>query len=199
MFVPLLGTVSRATTALIQGGLLIIFVYFFGIPSIERFISNEVLIVTSEAYPGKIPLPAVTVVYNNASTNGWEALKKFCVESGDLRSCIQENTHSLSETVHAELGFDLRESLMAPQLWREDFTDPLFGRSYTLVYPHRRANNWRTDDINLHVNNSDGITRRIFIHDPDFFVLTSNPLTIPMTMLLVTPHSGRFYYSLALR
>ena len=88
---------------------------------------------------------------------------------------------------------------MASELWREDFTDPRFGRSYTLEYPHLRGSNWRTDDINLHINNSDGLPRRIFIHDPSYFVINVDPLAIPMTRILLTPRSGRVYYSLNVR
>ena len=178
-----------------QAGLLALFGYFFGLPAVSRYLSKEVLTVTTNSYPGKIPNPSVTVVIVNSS---WVGLEKACGDSENIKSCIVERTRSLPDTIHAELGQSA--SLMAPELWREDFTYPFYGRSYTLLYPNLRGNNWRTDDIVLHVNNSDGLTRRIFIHDPDFFVVTTNPLTLPISTLILTPSmSGRFYYSLALR
>ena len=176
-----------------------IFVFFFGIPSVERFIRKEVLTVTTKTYPEKILPPAVTVIAFNASDGGWEALEKVCGQARDIKFCIQENTRGLPEIVHAEMGSNLRKSLMASELWREDFTDPWSGRSFTFHYPHPMGNNWRTDDINLHVNISDGLNRRIFFHDPDFFVINVNPLALPMSMQTLAPRSGRVYYSLALR
>ena len=183
---------------LFQISLLVIFIFFFGIPSVERFIDKEVLTVTTETYPDKIPLPAVTVTTSDASDGGWEALEMVCVESKDIKSCIQENTRSLQDTGHAELGFTLRESLMAPQMWREDFTRSFYGRSYTLVYPHLRGINWKTDAINLHVNTSDNLTRRIYIHDPEYFLLNSNPQALPITRLTLAPRSGRVFFSFTL-
>ena len=153
MFSNLIGPISFALKMLFQVVLLFIFVYFFGIPSVKRYNSKEVLIVTTVIHPVKIHLPAVTVV---AAASGLETLEKNCGESEDLRACVEESSPSLSETIHAELGFSLRESLMAPDLWRVDFTGVVpYGQSYTLVYPHLRGDNWLSDNINLHVNTSD--------------------------------------------
>ena len=188
---------SFVTKMLFQVGLLSIFVYFFGIPSVERYASKEVLTVSSEIHSGKIPLPAVTIVaFKSDSLFDW---KKVCGGSEDLKSCIRENTRSPSETVHAELGFISRESLMAPNMWMEDFTMQPSGRSFTLLYPNLTGNNWKTDSINLHVNTSDGLTRRFFIHDPEFFVFNINPLGLANNMITHLPRSGRVWYDIALR
>ena len=193
MFSHITSPFTFATKMIFQVGLLVLFVQFFGIPIVERYTRKEVLTVISKNHLEKIPVPSVTVV-----TNGFD-WEKVCGDSEDIRACIEENTHSLTDTIHAELGFNMRESLMAPELWREDFTDPMYGRSYTLLYPHVRGNNWRRDYINLHVNASDGLIRKVFIHDPDLFVININPLTLPVKKLTLTPRSGRVYYSLALR
>ena len=120
------------TKVIFQMFLLFIFLYFFGVPSLQRYMSGEVLSVTTETYTNKTFLPAVTVSAFNASASSsdWEGV---CAQSDDLGACIREKTRSLPQTVHAELGFDLRESLEG--YWREDFTP----RSYTLVYPQLRA------------------------------------------------------------
>jgi hypothetical protein len=101
--------------------------------------------------------------------------------------------------VFADLGLELKQSLMTPDLWIEDFTDPWYGRSYTLKYQESRGNNWRIDNINLYVNNSDGLTRQIFFHDPDYFILNENPLALPITLQIITSStSGRFFFSVSL-
>jgi hypothetical protein len=75
--------------------------------------------------------------------------------------------------------------------------------SYTLKSQKPRGNNWKIDDINLNVNTSDGLDRRIFFHDPDYFIISFNPVTkkpaLPLTVQTIqSSTSGRFYYSVAL-
>ena len=200
MFNHFKGPLSLVTKMLFQVALLIIFIYFFGIPSVKRYTNKEVLTIKTVIHPERIHLPAVTVVAMDAAASGLETMEEVCGEWEDPRACVKETNPSLAETVHAELGFSLRKSLMAPDLWREDFTGvSQYGHSYTLVYPHLRGNSWETDEINLHVNTSDNLIRRIFIHDPDYFVLNINPLALPYKMVTLTPHCGRVYYSLAVR
>ena len=199
--------VLAASKCLIQLGLLLLFLYYFGIPSVQRYLNEQVLTVSTVQYPGEIQPPTVTVVafsgedggWNEAVTSvGWEALNKVCGKAVDIAGCVETNTRSLAETVHAELGYNLRKPLTAPSLWREDFTEAWYGRSFTLIYPHATGTSWRTDTINLHVNTSDGLTRRIFIHDPDYFLLSVNPLALPINLESLLPRAGRVYYSIAL-
>jgi hypothetical protein len=49
------------------------------------------------------------------------------------------------------------------------------------------------------VNTSDGLHRRIFLHDPDYFIISVNPLALPITLQTIKPSiSGRFYFSVTL-
>ena len=198
------GSVAKSA---IQLALLATFLCVFGVPSVIRYFEKRVLTVTSERYPGEVRPPAITVVAFNSSHGGWkqsvpstdfEALETVCGQAENITRCVLENSNSLQETVHAELGFQQNSSLMAPELWREDLTASWYGLSYTLVYPHPKGTAWRTDAINLHVNVSDGLTRRIFIHDPDFFLLSINPLALPVNLYSLQAQSGRFYFSIAL-
>jgi hypothetical protein len=51
----------------------------------------------------------------------------------------------------------------------------------------------------LHVNTSDGLNRRIIFHDPDYFIVSLNPLALPITLQTITSStSGLFYFSLSL-
>ena len=66
-----------ATKLIFQVGLLIIFIYFFGIPSVWRYLSREVLTVTTKTSSEKIPLPAVSVLASKPSNNSWTAMRQF--------------------------------------------------------------------------------------------------------------------------
>jgi hypothetical protein len=101
--------------------------------------------------------------------------------------------------VFADLGLKLKQSLMAPDLWIEDFTIPWFGRSYTLRSQEPRGNNLWLDNINLHVNTKDGLDRTIFFHDPDFFIISANPESLPFTLQIIpSSTSGTFYFRISL-
>ena len=39
----------------------------------------------------------------------------------------------------------------------------------------------------------------IFIHDPDYFLFSDNPLALPNNMQMLAPRPGRLYYSIVLR
>ena len=193
----------------IQGGLIVFFLYFFGVPSVSRYLEKQVLTVSSKRFPGVVLPPSITIVTFNSTFGGWKqeiptstgfnGLKKVCGSAKNVTACIVENTLSLDETIFVELGFEQNVSLMNQTLWREDFTAAWYGRSYTLSYPEPMGTDWRTDAINIHINESDGLTRRIFFHDPDYFLLSVNPLSLPINLqTLKSSLTGRVYYSLAL-
>ena len=168
----------------------------------KRYISEEVLTVVTVVHLGEIQLPAITVVAMKEAASGVHSLEELCGEADDLSACVRENTLSLSETVHAELGYSLRQPLMDPSLWTEDviaLIGPGLCHTYTLNYPHLRGNNWTYDDIFLNFNASNRLIRRIFIHDPDYFVFSFNSLALPNSQVTVTPALGNVYYSLAVR
>jgi hypothetical protein len=123
---------------LLQIALMVIFLYFFGIPSVNSYLDKQVLTVTTMKYPGKVAPPTITVLAYSPSNGGWnqsvptntfEALKTVCGDSDDMVSCLKQKSHSLEQTVVAGLGLNVKQSLMAPDLWIEDFTHAWFGRS----------------------------------------------------------------------
>ena len=67
-----------ATKVIFQVGLFILFVYFFGIPSVQRYLSKEVLTVTTKTSLEKVPLPAVTVLaYVPSYSHSWTDMRQL--------------------------------------------------------------------------------------------------------------------------
>ena len=72
----------------IQLGLIVFFLYFFGLPSVSRYLEKQVLTVSSKRFPSLVLPPSVTVVTFNSSFGGWkqpvptsggfDGLKKIC-------------------------------------------------------------------------------------------------------------------------
>ena len=140
-----------------------------------------------------VHLAKLCIVAFTAGTGGWtqnvpsdfEALSTVCGNSKD---------------VEVERGFRQHGvALTDMQLWREDFTDPWYGRSYTLAYPDPQEANWRTDNIHLHVNKSDSLDRKFFLHDPNYYIFNLNKRSLPINLqTLDASMFGRFYISLEL-
>jgi hypothetical protein len=201
--------VRHGLKLLLQIALMAAFVIFFGIPSWNSYLEKQVLTVTSQKYPGKVVPPTITVLAFDSSNGAWtqsvpltssfEALKIVCGDADDIVPCIKQKSHSLDDALFAELGYNQNHSLMSQDLWTEDFTNPWYGRSYTLKFIEPRGNDWRTDDIKLHVNVSDKLTRWIFFHDPDFFLINFNALAMPINLQIIKPSTaGSLVYSIAL-
>jgi hypothetical protein len=201
--------IHQVVKLLIQIALMAAFLALFGIPSVTSYLEQQVLTVTSQKFPGEVVPPTITVLAFDSSAGGWnqnvpptssyEALKIVCGDAEDIILCIKQNSHSLDHALFAELGYNQNHSLMSTDLWIEDFTEPWYGRSYTLKYQEPRGTDWRTDAINLHVNVSDKLTRRIFFHDPDYFLISVNPLSLPINLQTIkNSTTGRLYFSIAL-
>ena len=143
---------------------------------------------------------------HNVENGGWkkkipsgdyEVIEGICGNVDDLEACIKDNTHGLDEAIYAAIGWgEQRIGLMDRWLWREDFTVPWYGVSHTLIYPEPRGGNWKVDMISLYMNKSDGLNRRIFLHDPNFFILDVNPHSLPINhQNFDASMSGRYFIS----
>ena len=195
--------IFQVLKAIFQLGLLVFFFVFFGRPSLEKYLEKQVLTVTSKRDSGKVMPPAITIVAFDAENGGWnqqvpktgyEALLKVCGDREDMEACIKQNSRGLDDTIYVEREFcEDGVALTDRQLWREDFMLPWYGRSYTLVYPEPQEANWKTDDLYLHVKKFDGLKRRIFIHDPNFYIFNLNPWALPVNpQTLEASISGNF-------
>jgi hypothetical protein len=68
-FRKFLGSSAKPTLHIV---LLLIFLFFFGLPSINRFNAKEVITVTSKKLTGGISAPAISLVALNPRTKvGW--------------------------------------------------------------------------------------------------------------------------------
>ena len=81
--------------------------------------------------------------------------------------------------------------------WWEDFTHVWLGRCYTLQLDRKLGPDFRTDELFLHLNPA--LNYYIFVHDPDYFIINSNPVSLPLNKKKVFPNtSSPHYHHLAL-
>ena len=192
---------------LLQIGLLIVFFYFFGWPSVLRFSERKVMVIESRKNTGGIKIPAITIAgWNRDSKNGWKSntsngwnLIEFYCSNTNVDRCINDKTFNETELLHDfMLGFSARESLMTnDHITIEDFTSTWNGRSYTLNTSRRISPNDEIDQLYIVLNSSKIYV--VFLHDDDYFFMNSNPEGLPSIMLKIDPRStASIFYRLDL-
>ena len=86
-------------------------------------------------------------------------------------------------------------SVSDPGLWSSDLTMAMFGRCYTLNYGQLLKVDQETDSIMINLVPANYY---VYLHDPDFFLVTINALTMPTQFLTVSELNIGSYLGLAL-
>ena len=198
----------------------LLFLGYFGIPSIEKYLEKQTIIVTSEEQTNGIRAPAVTFSAAKNSILGWKTLDESIIEDfttfdlfdhcnsiniSDIDTCVSTDTFQRADFLKtARLGFTeqtikkdfLDES--SSSFWTEDFTSHYLGTHFTLK-PSVTISKNHSDVIAFHFNAS--FTYSVLIHDENFFLVNYNPLGMPNKFWLVKGESGNgsgFYYKMTL-
>ena len=157
---------------------------FFGYPSVEKFILKKTYIAKSSTFLDKVPSPAITLTTDwkiGVDWNGKGKATSTCLEkysqAEDVWDCFQNNSFGLDEIIQKE---------NQAGEWRLDLTE-----TWSSVYKTRENSfNWSSDPkksayfIFLHSKNPSisyemSDTLSVILHDPDYFMINRNPLTIP--------------------
>ena len=157
---------------------------FFGYPSVEKFVSKKTYIAKSSKFLDKVPSPAITLTTDwkiGVDWNGKGKATSTCLEkysqAEDVWDCFKNNSFGLEEIIQKE---------NQAGEWRLDLTE-----TRSSVYKTRENSfNWSSDPkksayfIFLHSKNPSisyemSDTLSVILHDPDYFMINRNPLTIP--------------------
>ena len=151
--------------------LLAIFLHFFGLPAVEKYLKQDVMIVETRKDTDGIPLPAITI-------SGVVNQEVPCFSQNLSIGCIEANTQNLSEILNGVLlGYGKKEAIILDQNYvSEDFTSVWAGRQYTLKIPLKIGPDYLEDQFFLLLPPN---TVRIYLHDPDFFIFNQNPAGPP--------------------
>ena len=181
-----------------------IFLQFFGLPSIHRFLDNRMLSATSKKDTGGIAAPAVTIAVRDPRTKmGWrgntasypKVVDDVCGHQQEcIECCIRNETFShLDAMKDVILGFTEKRSLLKEDgLWKEDFTTSWYGRTYTLDIHKKIGPDYELDQFFLVLGRE--LDYRIFIHDPAYFVININPIALPSLVLKISPNESESHY-----
>ena len=188
--------------------LLTIFLHFFGLPALQNYREMKVMVISSRKDTGGIQGPAITLSARNPHTKigwrnnirGYNIIESTCKNFTAIEECITKNTFNQSDVFKdVLLGVKTKKSILTQNLWSEDFTVTWAGRTYTLDIPHRIGPNDKVDQLFITFDYEH--IKRIYIHDPNFFIQNSNPIGLPSSIYVaqIDPNkSANHYHRLAL-
>ena len=170
--------------------LLIAFIVFFGIPSWNKYQAGEVLINKRKILTSNIGPPAITF----CPADGWKNVSDYnssesqilqhCKETKSFEEaldCIDNETYNLTETVPMSYSGN---SIINSSSWINDVSYSLFGKCHTL------NNSVSLGSSYWYFKLDPSLSYFVAIHDPNFFMFTPNPATIPLITLDLHPNQG---------
>ena len=174
--------------------LLVMFMVFFGIPSVEKYQRQETIFISSRKLTNGIEAPAVTLIaLNNTTGYGWKRktnqtssmmgrytntfLLDHCKEinQANLESCISEDSFGLTEFL-ATATFGVTSSSegeLNRSSWKEDVDITANGRYFTWN-PQKRIT--PGPEHFMFMSLFKNLRFFIFVHDIDFYFISTSPL-----------------------
>lgn len=184
--------ISKGPRIITQIGLLVAFLYFFGLPAIERFLRKDVMVVETLKKTDGIPSPAITISVTNQINDHTCFVRNKSVEECLVKSCLKQSDIIKNVKIGSKLQ---KEVKLTPKIIREDFTSDWPGIYFTLNLPINIGTNIGSNMILIGINRD--LSYLLFIHDPEYFLLNDNPTVIPGAIRGIDtneaePHSWRF-------
>ena len=165
--------------------LLLIFIQYFGIVSIKKYLDRGILVkVSKQSNPDGVVSPSVTICALNPLTkNGWRN-DNFTMESDgsfveascsgltgrDLQDCVLRATYDIADFIPGGLDQGFNFSF--------DITVGRNGKCYTHTSPTESIGSTiGYSSLLMQLNNT--MQFEIFVHEQNFFFLTLNPKAFP--------------------
>ena len=179
---------------LFQLVLFTIFLYFFGLPAVEKYCRKEVILVETIKNEDGIHAPAITIALPDQLE---EDVFERCNTS--IEACIMASTFNSTNIIKSVLlGWVGRLSLnLTKGILSEDFNQIWAGRYFTINLPMQIGSD--DDEDQLYIVLYPQFVYQIFVHDPEFFIYNENPTTIPqMNKYFDAKNTKSHYYRLDL-
>ena len=184
-------TAAFWANSILHLALFVLFLIFFGVPSLEKYLEKQTIVISSEEQSNGIEAPAITFALKRPSWISVDDkdldLKSFVMfhrcqnlNFTDMDICHKNGTFERSDFMKlATMGYykGRRRSLLDDNsLWTEDMTVTYHGRHFTLS-PSMKMAKGPHQSLNFEVDNS--FDYYIWLHDENFFVLNISPFGVP--------------------
>ena len=181
--------------------LFIIFIVFFGYPAYKRYQSGGVLVEEDEEHVDLITPPAITVCPRNPQSRfklGWkDSSRLFDVERGpcegssnaeELVACVEKKVYTKEEIFMSQYGVWKAGNKVGLSQWKGSFWPLFFGKCFSLKAEDGTIGFTLYDGLSISLNSS--LEYWVILHDPDYFVMSSNPTTIPRIAFSIDKNFG---------
>ena len=187
-------TLVNYSDIILQIILFVIFLVFFGIPSVCKYLDKETMIIFAEEETNGIEAPAITFL-GMKNWIGWKSVDNVtnsqfnivdhCKDIGftdlDLEACTANDTFGLDDFLkEAKIGalepqFVLDEfSMTSSSLWIADMTTTPYGRHFTLKLG-RTIKRKDLDFVIFGMDSTSSFYYSVWVHDENFFLVNMNP------------------------
>ena len=173
----------------LQLALLGIFSYFFGAPSLVKYLDQKVIVSPSQHKSTSIPAPAVTFCGKDPDTKAWrdvhslESALNSCNASDDVFKCVEKRAWAREDVVlGAQKGYVLKKDLTNNTLWRSYFYKDY--ACFTFESNIMIGTNDDMDELEFFLNTS--LVYKVYVHSPTFFLQNPFPL-FPINGLKIIP------------
>ena len=178
---------------------------FFGIPSVQQFLEEQVTVVETSEPAGPMQAPAITLCpvanhtrgwKNTSKTNWFENYEEMCSGAQaphEFVSCIEEKTFSLGDLIpyvppyglgathgvfNGVNNLDEVTNLTGQQFWISEVTAGNQGQCHTLNFTQKiQSLDLQKDSILIVLNPR--LQYWISLHQLSFFLMNFNPMTMP--------------------
>ena len=181
---------------ILQVLLFLLFLIYFGIPSVEKYLEKQTIVITSEEITNGIEAPAITIVaLNSRSIPGWKSVDqnlnfnsfsmvRHCQRMNftDMGTCKTMDTLNLGDFLHtARLGVFEESSTPinssnSSSMWTEDMAATYIGRFFTLKLSTTIT---PSPDHTVVFNVNASFQFNIWVHDENFFLVNQNHFGLP--------------------
>ena len=173
--------------------------FAFGLPYLQKYLDHSIGVQEKREKSTALKPPAITFCPYEANLVGWknatdmnvtQNLRLRCDEvpttSDGFLSCIEEKTYELRETIEdARHGYlPPNKNLSNSEFWSWDMSVSVAGRCYTINYNQSLPGLDVLED-GLFFDLKQDLQYMIFLHEPEFFSITYNGMTMPTTMLFL--------------
>ena len=168
--------------------LFVIFIFIFACPGLDRLLDNSVMSKTSSDGGGEtLDSPGITVCPDasenqdvlaiNIEDTYRNVINRICNKPDSVEAveeCIEKRSYNLTQMVNFSM---FKRKFLNESYWTSYIPNVMLGKCFTIGTNLTLGKQLKKTDAFINLNTS--LKYSISIHDPKYFIVTGNPLSIP--------------------
>ena len=185
--------------------LFLVFLVYFGSPSYKRFRQKDTVFIEQEVpFDQRRPIQITVYAWSKWTYFGWKThqggrlnITHLCnstEEYDKLIECINNLTYSQEDVIIQYTAYQKNTKVAVSNrtILTQGITNFHPGKYHSIQTYYREAT--EDGEYAFAIDFKSGLNYSIFIHDPDFYVFTVNPDTIPRSHISMDDSQDRYSY-----